>query len=64
MEELLKKSFELWYKKKWLKAIDKEIDRYNHLRQKTKRQHHILSTMINRYNEIYGEDLTLGGKKK
>ena len=64
MKELLKKSFELWCKKRWLKAIDKEIDRYNHLYQKTKRQYYVLSKMINRFNEIYGEDLTLGGKKK
>lgn len=63
MKELLKQSFELWCKKQWLKSIDKEIDRYNHLYHKTKRQHHILSATINRYNEIYGEDLTLGGKK-
>lgn len=63
MKELFKQSFELWRKKRWLKAIDKEIDRYNHLYQKTKRQHYVLSKMINRFNEIYGEDLTLGGKK-
>lgn len=63
MKELLKEYFELWCKKRWLKSIDKEIDRYNHLYQKTMRQHNILSTMINRYNEIYGEDLSLGGKK-
>ena len=63
MKELLKQYFELCCKKRWLKAIDKEVDRYNDLYDKTKRQHHILSTMINRYNEIYGEDLTLGGKK-
>ena len=63
MKELLKQYFELCCKKRWLKAIDKEVDRYNNLYNKTKRQRHILSTMINRYNEIYGEDLTLGGKK-
>ena len=63
MKELLKQSFELWCKKRWLKAIDKEIDRYNNLYQKANRQHYVLSKMINRFNEIYGEDLTLGGKK-
>lgn len=63
MKELLKQSFEFWCKKRWLKAIDKEIDRYNNLYHKTKNQHHILSTMVNRYNEIYGENLELRGKK-
>ena len=63
MKELLKQSFELWCKKIWLKAIDKQINKYDHLRQKMERQYYVLSAMINRYNEIYGDDLTLGGKK-
>ena len=45
MKELLKESFELWCKKRWLKAIGKEIDRYNHLHNKTKRQYYVLSTI-------------------
>ena len=63
MKELLKQSFELWCKKRWLKAIDKQINKYDNLRQKMERQYHVLREMINRYNEIYGDDLTLGGKK-
>ena len=63
MKELLKQSFELWCKKRWLKAIDKQINKYEHLRQKMDRQYYVLSAMINRYNEIYGDNLTLGGKK-
>ena len=64
MKELLKQSFELWCKKRWLKAIDKQINKYDNLRQKMERQYHVLREMINRYNEIYGDDLTLGGKNK
>ena len=63
MKELLKQSFELWCKKRCLKAIDKQINKYDNLRQKMEHQYHVLSAMINRYNEIYGDDLTLGGKK-
>ena len=63
MKELLKQSFELWCKKSWLKAIDKQINKYDNLRQKMERQYYVLSAMINRYNEIYDDDLTLGGKK-
>ena len=63
MKELLKQSFELWCKKRWLKAIDKQINKYDHLRQKMEHQYYVLSAMINRYNEIYCDDLTLGGKK-
>ena len=63
MKELLRQYFELERKKIWLKAIGKEIDRYNHMYRKAKNQHHILSAMVNRYNEIYGDNLALGGKK-
>ena len=62
MKELLKQYFKLWCKERWLKAIDKQINKYDHLRQKMERQYRILSEMINRYNEIYGDDLALGGK--
>ena len=63
MKELLKQSFEFWCKKRWLKAIDKQINKYDHMRQKMERQYYVLSEMINRYNEIYGDNLTLVGKK-
>ena len=63
MKELLKQSFELWCKNRWLKAIDKQINKYDNLRQKMERQYYVLRAMINRYNELYGDDLTLGGKK-
>ena len=65
MEELLKllkQYFELCRKERWLKAIDKQINKYDHLRQKMDRQYYVLSAMINHYNEIYGDDLKLGGK--
>ena len=63
MKKLLKQYFELCCKKRWLKAIDKQINKYDHLRQKMEHQYHVLRAMINRYNELYGDDLTLGGKK-
>ena len=63
MKELLKQYFKLWCKERWLKSIDKQINKYDHLRQKMDRQYYVLSAMINRYNEIYGDDLTLGRKK-
>ena len=62
MKELLKQYFKLWCKERWLKDIDKQINKYEQLRQKMEHQYYVLSAMINRYNEIYGDDLTLGGK--
>lgn len=55
--ELLKRSFELWCKKRWLKEIDRAIDRYQKAQTKANREHYVMKTLICRYNEIYNENL-------
>jgi len=40
---------------RWLKRIDKEIDRYNRLKQKMNRQAYIIKQLSNGYTETYGE---------
>lgn len=57
MAELLKRSFELFVKKRWLKIIDKECDKYNKMKSKLSRQLYIVNALLERYKEIYGEDL-------
>lgn len=57
MAELLKRSFELFVKKRWLKTIQKEIDRHNKLKNKLSRQQYIVNALLERYKEIYNEDL-------
>ena len=67
MDELLKRSFELFVKKRWLKTIDKECDKYNKIKSKLSRQQYIVNALLERYKEIYGEDLCTpkerGGEK-
>ena len=67
MAELLKRSFELFVKKKWLKTIDKECDKYNKLKSKLSRQQYVVNSLLEEYNKIYGEDLRTpkerGGEK-
>lgn len=57
MAELLKQSFELFVKKRWLKIIDKECDKYNKIKSKLSCQLCIVNALLERYKEIYGEDL-------
>ena len=57
MDELLKRSFELFVKKRWLKTIDKECDKYNKIKSKLSRQQYVVNALLERYKEIYGEDL-------
>ncbi len=55
--ELLKQSFELFVKKRWLKIIDKECNKYNKIKSKLSRQQYVVNSLLEEYNKIYGEDL-------
>ena len=55
--DLLKRTFELWVKKRWLKEIDRAVDRYKKAYAKANREHYVMNKLIEEYNKIYGEDL-------
>lgn len=57
MAELLKQSFELFVKNRWLKTIDKECDKYNKIKSKLSRQQYVVNSLIAEYKKKYGEDL-------
>ena len=57
MAELLKQSFELFVKKRWLKTIDKECDKYNKIKSKLSRQQYVVNSLLAEYKKIYGKDL-------
>lgn len=54
--DLIKKSFELWCKWRWLKAIGREADKYEKLNQKAMCHAHNVHQLIKRYNELYPDD--------
>lgn len=62
MAELLKRTFELFVKKRWLKTIDKECDKYNKIKSKLLRQQYVVNALLKRYKEIYNEDLRTQAK--
>lgn len=57
MAELLKQSFELFVKKRWLKTINNECDKYKKLKSKLFRQQYVVNSLLEEYKNIYGEDL-------
>ena len=57
MDGLLKQSFELFVKNRWLKTIDKECDKYNKIKSKLSRQQYVINSLLAEYKKIYGEDL-------
>ena len=57
MAELLKQSFELFVKNRWLKTIDKECDKYNKIKCKLFRQQYVVNSLLAEYKKKFGEDL-------
>ena len=57
MAELLKRTFELFVKTRWLKIIDKECDKYNKIKSKLSRQQYVVNSLLEEYKKIYDEDL-------
>jgi hypothetical protein len=64
LKKLLKESFELFVKKRWLKEIDRSIDRYKKAYAKATREHYVMNKLIDEYNKIYNEDLRRSGNVK
>ena len=56
-KELIKRSFDLWVKKRWLKEINRAIDKYKKTYAKATREHYVMNKLIEEYKKIYGEDL-------
>lgn len=55
-KELMKRSFDLWVKKRQLKEIDRAIDKYKKTYAKATREHYVMNKLIEEYKKIYGED--------
>lgn len=59
MGDLLKRSFDLFVKMRWLKEIDKAVDQYNKATVKARQKRYVLNELLNAYKEKYGEDLSM-----
>lgn len=62
MADLLKRSFELWVKKRWLREIDKAVERCRKATDKADRELYVLRRLVERYKEIYNENLGVAEK--
>ena len=57
LKKLIKSSFDLWVKKRWLNEINRSVDRYHKYRDKADRERYVLNKLIEEYNNIYHEEL-------
>lgn len=63
LTDLIKRSFDLFCRKNWLRTIYKEVDKYNKINAKLKRQAVIVHALVDRYNELYPNDALKKEKK-
>jgi ribosomal protein S27AE len=56
LKQLIKESFELFVKKRWLKEIDRALKNYNKFSDRASREHYIMLALIKKYNELYPAD--------
>ena len=55
--ELLERTFQMWVEKRWLKEIDKAVDRYKKAQSKANREYFVMKKLCERYNELYHRNL-------
>ena len=49
----LKEWFELWCKNRWLKIIDKEVNKMNKYCDLWKRKKFVVDKLVDKFNELY-----------
>lgn len=59
MIKILSKLFELSVKKNWLNHINRAVDKYNKLNQKANVQAYVVRKLLDRYNELYPNDMIM-----
>lgn len=52
---LLKRTFELWVKMRWLKLIDKELKKRRKYFFKYKTQEYVVNKLVEEYNKLYAD---------
>ena len=57
LKQLIKESFELSVKMRWLKEINRATERYKKTYAKACREHSVMQALIKRYNELYKDNL-------
>lgn len=57
MKELIKREFNHFCKKRWLKKISKESDKWIMIRNELDAQYYYINRLIKRYNELFDDKL-------
>ena len=49
---------------RWLKAIDRAVNKYSKAKVKARRKYIVLNGLVTRYNELFGKNLGVKGGKR
>ena len=58
MKNLLKQTFELWVKMRWLKTIDKEVEKMRKYKTKYLQKRYVVDQLWGYYNRKYSDSTT------
>ena len=53
--DLIKNEFDLWCRMRWLKTINKEIDKRDKFYEEYKRKNYVISELVKEYNKRYSD---------
>jgi hypothetical protein len=57
LKQLIKESFEMRVKMRWLREIERATDRYKKTYAKAAREHAVMQALIKEYNKLYSDNL-------
>lgn len=60
---VIKEGWLLFIKKRWLKEIEKEVDKYNKVNEEQKIRSQIINELVKAYNKRFNDDLRKAGEK-
>ena len=62
LKDLIKEGWLLFIKKRWLKEINKELDKFHKVNSEQSIRLQVISELLKAYNEKFNENLRMVGK--
>lgn len=63
LKDLIKEGWRLFIKKRWLKEINKELDKFYKINNEQSIRLQVINELLKAYNEKFNENLRMVGEK-
>lgn len=57
LKDLIKESFDLFVKQRWLNEINKAVNRYNKAKNQAAHERYVMQALIKEYNKLYNDKI-------